>query len=128
MNKWYGIGNLTKDPELTTTPNGVSVSRFTIAVSRRYTNADGERETDFINCIVWRNQAENLAKYCKKGDKLAVVGSLQIRTYETNDGSKRTVSEIIVEEMDFISTKKNEDTKPNKPTLQACDDDSDIPF
>lgn len=128
MNKWYGIGNLTKDPELTTTPNGVSVSRFTIAVSRRYTNADGERETDFINCIVWRNQAENLAKYCKKGDKLAVVGSLQIRTYETNDGSKRTVSEIIVEEMDFISTKKNEDTKPNKPTLQAYDGKEDIPF
>ena len=128
MNKWYGIGNLTKDPELTTTPNGVSVSRFTIAVSRRYTNADGERETDFINCIVWRNQAENLAKYCKKGDKLAVVGSLQIRTYETNDGSKRTVSEIIVEDIEFISTKKNEDAKPNKPTLQEYNGNEDVPF
>ncbi len=132
MNKCIFIGNLTKDPELTTTPSGISVSRFTIAVSRRYLNADGERETDFINCVVWRTQAENLAQYCHKGDKLAVVGSLQMRTYEDNNGQKRTVCDIIADEVEYINTKKNGENsgnnKPKKPTLQSCDDDSDIPF
>lgn len=132
MNKCYFIGNLTKDVELRKTPNGVSVARFTIAVPRRYTNADRERETDFIDCVVWRGTAENLAQYCHKGDKVAVVGALQIRSYETNDGSKRYIAEIIAEEVEFINTKRNDEnsgnSKPKKPTLQACDDDSDVPF
>ena len=132
MNKCMFIGNLTKTPELTTTPNGVSVSKFTIAVSRRYANADGERETDFIDCVVWRTQAENLVKYCQKGDKLAVTGALQVRTYEAQDGTKRKITEIVADEVEFIRTNKNGensgDNKPKKPTLQACDDDSDIPF
>lgn len=132
MNKCIFIGNLTKDPELTETPNGVKVARFTIAVSRRFANADGERVTDFINCVAWRNQGENLAKYCKKGDKISVVGELQNRSYEAQDGSKRHITEIITDEVEFINTKKNGENsgenKPKKPTLQACDDDSDIPF
>lgn len=132
MNKCIFIGNLTKDPELTTTPSGVSVARFTIAVSRRFTNADGERETDFINCVAWRNQGENLAKYCKKGDKISVLGALQNRSYEDGNGIKRHITEIITDEVEFISTKKNDEnsgnSKPKKPTLQACDDDGDIPF
>ena len=132
MNKCMFIGNLTKDPELTATPNGVSVARFTIAVSRRFANADGERETDFINCVAWRNQGENLAQYCRKGDKIAVIGSLQNRSYEAQDGTKRHITEIIADEVEFIGTKKNDENSgnsaPKKPTLQACDDDSDIPF
>ena len=115
MNKWHGIGNLTKDVELATTASGVSVAKFTIAISRRFTNADGERETDFINCVAWRNQAENLAKYCHKGDKVAVTGTLQVRSYTTDDGSKRTVTEIVADEVEFLQTKKAEDKKNSKP-------------
>lgn len=125
MNKCVFIGNLTKDVELSTTGSGTSYARFTLAVQRKFANANGERETDFIDCIAWRNQGENLAKYCHKGDKIAVTGALQVRTYETQDGQKRKISEIIAEEVEFISTKKNDD---KKPTLRACDDDSDIPF
>ena len=132
MNKWHGIGNLTKDIELKQTPNGVAVAQFTIAVSRRYTNIDGERETDFIDCVAWRNQAENLAKYCHKGDKIAVTGALQVRIYEAQDGVKRKITEIIADEVEFINIKKNDensgDYKPKKPTLHTMDDDSDIPF
>ena len=131
MNKCVFIGNLTKAPELSSTPNGVSVARFTIAVSRRFANADGERETDFINCVAWRNQAENLSKYCQKGDKVSVVGALQTRSYEAQDGTKRHITEIIADEVEFISTKKNGenagDNKPKKPTLQECDDE-ESPF
>ena len=105
MNKAILIGNLTKDPELTTTNNGVSVCRFTLAVSRRYANAEGERETDFINVVVWRNLADNCHKFLKKGSKAAVVGSIQSRSYDANDGTKRYITEIVAEEVEFISTK-----------------------
>ena len=134
MNKWNGIGNLTKDIELNTTPSGISVAKFTVAVSRRFTNADGERETDFINCIAWRKQAENLAKYCHKGDKIAVVGELQTRTYESRDGIRRSVAEIIVDEIEFLNTKKDgaeTKSKPHTPIdeLQPADDiDEGLPF
>ena len=132
MNKCTFIGNLAKAPELTTTPSGVSVSRFTIAVSRRFANADGERETDFINCVAWRGIAENLAQYCGKGDKIAVVGALQNRSYEAQDGTKRHITEIIADEVEFISKKNNGEntgnSTPKKPMLEACDDNSDIPF
>lgn len=132
MNKCVFIGNLSKDVELTTTPNGTSVARFTIAVQRRFTNIDGERVADFINCVAWRGTAENLAKYCKKGDKVSVVGELQNRSYEAQDGTKRHITEIIADEVEFINTKKNDENtggnKPKKPTLQACDDNGDIPF
>ena len=132
MNKWYGIGNLTKDIELKKNQNGTPFVKFTIAVSRRYTNADGTKETDFVDCVAWRNQAEVMAKYCSKGDKVAVTGALQFRAYEAQDGTKRKITEIIVDDVEFISTKNNGentgDKKPNKPTLQAMDDDSDIPF
>ena len=132
MNKCIFIGNLTKDVELTTTPNGVSVAKFTIAVSRRFTNADGERETDFIDCVAWRNQADNLAQYCHKGDKIAVTGALQVRIYETQDGTKRKITEIIADDIEFVGTKKNGentgDKKPKKPTMQAYDGDEEPPF
>lgn len=129
MNKWYGIGNLTKDIELTTTPNGLSVAKFTIAVARRFANADGVKETDFVNCVAWRATAENMAKYCHKGDKIAVVGALQTRTYEAQDGTKRHVTEIIADEVEFISTKKTTETKPNLDELKATEvDDEDMPF
>lgn len=127
MNKWTGTGRLTKDVELATTSNGVSVARFTIAVNRRFTNADGEREADFINCVAWRKTAEILAKYCQKGDRIGVVGELQTRSYEAKDGSKRYLSEIIVEEIDFLSMKKDGEKTQAKPHLTPVDGEG-LPF
>ena len=95
MNKVILVGNLTRDPELTETPSGVAVCRFAIAVSRDYANSEGTHETDFFNITVWRGRAENCGKYLKKGNKVAVVGSLQNRSYEDKDGIKRTVTDVI---------------------------------
>ena len=133
MNKCILIGNLTKDPELTTTSNGVAVCRFAIAVSRRFSNADGERETDFLNIVVWRSLAENCHKFLKKGSKVGVVGNIQSRSYDATDGSKRYVTEIVAEEVEFLSTKQadGEDVKPAGDSevakLQPIDDDG-LPF
>ena len=129
MNKVILIGNLTKDPELTTTNSGISVCRFTLAVSRRYVGTSGERETDFLNIVVWRNQAENCSKYLKKGSKCAVVGSLQTRSYDAQDGSKRYVTEITADEVEFLSSKAGEgaERKEEVTELQPIDDDT-LPF
>lgn len=105
MNKVFLIGNLTKNPELSTTGSGISVCKFTLAVSRRFSNRDGVRETDFLPIIVWREQADHCNKYLKKGSKAAVSGSIQTRTYDANDGSRRYITEIIADEVQFLSTK-----------------------
>jgi len=129
MNKVILIGNLTKDPELTTTNSGISVCRFTLAVSRRYVGTSGERETDFLNIVVWRNQADNCSKYLKKGSKCAVVGSLQTRSYDAQDGSKRYVTEITADEVEFLSSRAGEgaERKEELAELQPIDDDT-LPF
>ncbi|MDR2634910.1 MAG: single-stranded DNA-binding protein [Clostridiales bacterium] len=103
MNKVFLIGNLTNDPELRTVGD-LPLCKFGLAVSRRFSK-DGQRETDFFNIVVWRNQAENCAKYLRKGSKAAVSGSVQIRNYEANDGTKRYVTEIAADEVEFLSTK-----------------------
>ena len=108
MNKVILIGNLTKDPELTTTTSGISVCRFSLAVSRRFTNSEGERETDFINIVVWRNLAENCHKFLRKGSKAAVVGNIQTRSYDAQDGSKRYVTEVVAEEVEFVGARAND--------------------
>lgn len=105
MNKVILIGNLTKDPELTTTTSGLSVCKFTLAVSRRFTNSEGERETDFLNVVVWRNLADNCHKFLRKGSKAAVVGNIQTRSYDAQDGTKRYVTEVVAEEVEFVGTK-----------------------
>lgn len=140
MNKVFLIGNLTRDPELTTTPSGVSVCRFAIAVNRNYTSADGERQTDFFNITAWRGLGERVAQYQKKGSKVAVTGSIQIRNYEDNQGVRRTAVDIIAEDVEFLSPKNNNEdgsqesysapasSGKKKPVLQAFEDDSDIPF
>lgn len=131
MNKFIGIGNLTKDVELSTTTSGVSVGKFTLAIGRRFTNAEGERETDFLNVVVWREQAENCAKYLKKGSKCAVVGEVQTRSYDGNDGTKKYVTEIRAEQVEFLSTKqgeaKEESGQAKQPEMQPIDD-NDLPF
>ena len=105
MNKVILIGNLTRDPELSETGSGVSMCRFSIAVSRDYANADGNRETDFFNITVWRNRAEVCARYLKKGNKVGIVGSIQNRTYDDKDGNKRTVTDIVASEVEFLTPK-----------------------
>ena len=129
MNKVILIGNLTKDPEITTTNNGVSVCRFTLAISRRYANAEGERETDFINIVVWRTLADNCHKFLKKGSKTAVVGNLQSRSYDANDGTKRYITEVVAEEVEFISTKSDatQKTDDDVTKLEPITDDN-LPF
>ncbi len=137
MNKVFLIGNLTRDPELTETASGVAVCHFSIAVNRNYASGDGERQTDFFNCTAWRGQAETIARFCKKGNKVAVTGSVQLRNYEDNQGVKRTAVDIIVQDVEFLTPKTGESddmdapraaAPKKKPVLQAMDDDSDIPF
>ena len=138
MNKVYLIGNLTRDPELTTTTSGISVCRMSIAVSRRFSNAEGGRETDFFNVTAWRGTADNCAKFLKKGNKVAVSGSIQTRNYEKADGTKGFSVDIIADVVEFLSS-KNDGTAEgseggmgfgggnNVSELQPIDDDN-LPF
>lgn len=107
MNKVYLIGNLTRDPELTTTTSGISVCRMSIAVGRRFSNAEGSRETDFFNVTAWRGTADNCARFLKKGNKVAVSGSIQTRNYEKADGTKGFSVDIIADEVEFLSSKND---------------------
>ena len=109
MNKVVLIGNLAKDPELTTTNNGVSLCKFTLAVQRRFAGADGEREADFLPIIVWRGQADNCYKYLKKGSKAAITGSVQTRSYEGTDGTRRYITEVVAEEVEFLGSRSGGD-------------------
>lgn len=136
MNKVILIGNLTKDPELKKTQSGISVCKFSIAVNRKFQNADGERETDFFNITAWKGTAETIAKYCKKGNKLLVEGSIQLRKYEDEEGVSRTSIDITANEVEFLTSKSRQDDDEElpvrskikgKPDLKAIDDD-DLPF
>lgn len=131
MNKVFLIGNLTKNPELTTTGNGIQLCKFTLAVSRRFSK-DGQRETDFLNVVVWRNQAENCAKYLKKGSKAAISGSIQTRSYEAQDGTRRYITEIAADEVQFLSTKNDGDFSEDDSSEDVFENlkpvDDDLPF
>ncbi|MCQ2386921.1 MAG: single-stranded DNA-binding protein [Clostridia bacterium] len=136
MNKVILIGNLTRDPEVTETQNGIAVCRFSIAVQRDYVNSEGNREADFFNITVWRGRAETCGKYLKKGNKVGIVGSLQIRSYEDKDGVKRTATDIIASEVEFLTPKgaqsADEDgdavsSKRERQPLEAIDDNQ-LPF
>ena len=104
MNKVYLIGNLTRDPEMRSTQSGVNVCNFSIAVNRRFRNPQtGQQETDFFNIVAWRQLADLCGRYLTKGRKVAVVGSIQTRTYEAQDGSKRSAFDIVADEVEFLS-------------------------
>ena len=121
MNKAYLIGNLTRNPELSETNNGIPFCRFSIAVNNGY----GEnKKTDYFNIIAWRNQAENCGRFLSKGSKVAIEGSLQNRSYEDKDGIKRTITEIIANEVEFLNTKE----EPKQLTLTPADDEEGLPF
>lgn len=103
MNKIVLIGNLTRDPELRATPNGVSVCSFNIAVNRRFNNADGEKVADFFRINAWRQLGENCGRYLAKGKKVAVIGELQARTYEAADGTTRMSLDVSADEIEFLT-------------------------
>ena len=105
MNKVYLIGNLTRDPEMRSTSAGIPVCNFSIAVNRRFKNAQtGQQETDFFNIVAWRQLAELCGRYLAKGRKVAVFGSIQTRSYEAQYGSKRTAFDIVADEVEFLSS------------------------
>lgn len=146
MNKVFLIGNLTRDPELRTTQTGVSVCTFSIAVNRRFKNPQtGQQETDFINITCWRQLADLCSRYLQKGRKVAVVGAIQTRTYEAQDGSKRSAFEVVADEVEFLTPSQASaggDYRPAAPAPAPASmpafspaesgftqvDDDDLPF
>lgn len=105
MNRVVLVGRITRDPELRTSPNGVSFVAFTIAVNRIGNNNNGEREADFINCVAFNRQADNLARFIKKGQMIGVEGKLQTRRYQATDGSNRVATEVICDMVHFLETR-----------------------
>lgn len=125
MNRCLLIGNLTADPMLQTTLSGVSRCRFTLAVNRRYGSQDGQRVADFIPVVAWRTQAENCARYLGKGSRVAVAGSLQIRSYTDSEDQRRTIAEVMADEVQFLSTMPSGETDT---MMEALDDDEPFPI
>lgn len=105
LNQTVIVGRLVREPELRETENGTKVTNITLAVPRSYKNVDGEYETDFISCVLWKGIAENTVEYVKKGDLLGVKGRLQTRSFQVDDSSKKQVTEVIAEEVTFLSSK-----------------------
>ena len=142
MNKAILIGNLTRDPEMRTGASGVPVCTFTLAVNRRFANKQGVREADFINIVTFRQKAELCARYLTKGRKVAVEGSIQTRTYDAQDGTKRYVTEIVADEVEFIGSTgggpggRAEDAPPppepddyqGKSAQPFTEEDDELPF
>ncbi len=133
------IGRLTRDPELSYTTSGIARLRFSLAVERNYTTAGGERPVDFIDVVCWRQLAEHCHKYLRKGLMTAVVGRLEVRSFEGNDGLKRRIAEVVADEVRFLEWPKD---GPNNPPLRSPssfedfgqeinfndDEDNDLPF
>lgn len=107
MNRVVVVGRLTRDPELKYTPSGHAVANFNVAVNRQFKNKDGEQEADFIQCVTWRKQAENLANYMKKGSQIGVDGRLQTRNFEDKNGRTVFVTEILAESIQFLESKNS---------------------
>ena len=126
MNINFLIGNLTKQPEKIEGTQK-SLCKFSIAVKENYTNKDGERPLSFFTIVVWGVLADNCVKYLKKGSKVGVVGKLQTRTWEDNDGNKRYATEIVASEIEFLSTKPDTEETPVEQNNNDNDDDN-LPF
>lgn len=120
------VGRLTKDPELRFTPNGIAVTTFTLAVNRPFKNANGEQEADFINIVVWKKAAENVANYTSKGSLVAIDGRIQTRSYENKDGQRVYVTEVVADSVQFLETKKREAQQQN--SQQRYTSDQGTPF
>ena len=142
MNKAILVGRLTKDPELKTIASGVSVCSFTIAINRRFRNAEGNYDADFINCVAWRQQAEFITRYFKKGSSICITGSLQTRTWTDQQNNKRYVTEVVVDEVNFVDSKSENSQYQGSsdsfgapsysteatPDFEVISGDQDLPF
>lgn len=132
LNKVILMGRLTKKPILEATPSGVSVTKFTLAVDRNYVKQGEERYADFISCVAWRGTAEFINKYFDKGQLMALVGSVQTRTWDDDEGKRHYVTEVVADEVSFAGGKVNTPTeaekKEDKPDFEETDDDKDLPF
>ena len=142
MNKVILIGNLARDPETRTMPSGTVMCQFTIAVNRRFVNQQGVREADFTPIVTWRQTAELCSRYLSKGRKVAVEGVIQVRSYDAQDGSKRYVTEVIADNVEFCDSRPSEGGHPrtdNPPPPPAPSgsapsggftevDDDELPF
>lgn len=138
MNRVFLIGNLTKDPEVTTTTNDVVNCKFSVAVTRRYNSAGGGKDTDFFTIVCWRGLAENCGKYLRKGSKVGICGSIQNKNYETSDGVKRYSTEIVADEVQFLSSRNETEEVNELPEVSVSKstkkvelkpmEDEDLPF
>ncbi len=145
MNKVILVGRLTRDPDVKNTTSGKSVASFTLAVDRRFKNKDGQKEADFVPIVVWGKQAEFVGQYLSKGSQIGVSGRLQVRSYDAQDGQRRYVTEVVADEITFLSSKKDVSNAANTQqqsnsepmstmgldeefNLMADDDPDDIPF
>ena len=132
MNKAILVGRLTRDPELKSTANGTNVCSFSVAVNRRYKNAEGNYDADFINCTAWRQTAEFVSKYFTKGRMIGVIGSIQTRNYDDKDGKKVYVTEVAADEVHFVESKgdNNNNTAPvaDVNDFAPIDDTDELPF
>ena len=111
MNKVILIGRLARDPEMRTTGSGIAVTRFTVAVSRPFNPQNGQPQTDFIGCVAWRRQAENIAKYCSKGSQVAVEGRIQTGSYDGADGQKHYTTDIVADNVTFLGSRNTQNSE-----------------
>ena len=131
MNKVELIGRLTKEPEIKLTSNQTQFCNFTIAVDRRFKDANGQRQADFISCVAWKQTAVFIQKYFHKGNKIGVVGSIQTRSFDDQNGQKRFVTEVIVEEVEFVESQPASQPAPapaSEETAVTADEPVGLPF
>jgi len=126
MNKAMLIGNLTKDPETRVTQTGIKTCSFTLAVQRNRKNAQGIREADFISVVTWRQLAELCERYLSKGRKVGVFGSIQTRSYEAKDGTKRYITEVVADEVEFLTPKGDEAQNQNNERTEQTNGDGEF--
>ena len=114
LNNVVLIGRMTRDAELRYTPSNVAVATFTLAVNRTFKNESGEREADFINCVMWRQQAENLANWAKKGALIGITGRIQTRSYDNQQGQRVYVTEVVAENFQLLESKNSQGQQSNQ--------------
>lgn len=122
MNKVILLGRIVKDPELKATTSGTSVCSFTVACDRKYVKQGEERKADFINCVAWQQSAESISKFFRKGQRIALEGRLEVRTWEGNDGKTNYTTEVIVENWEFCQSKSETQQTTYQPTENATED------
>ena len=123
------VGRMTRDAELRMTQSNTAVASFTLAVNRPFKNQNGEREADFINCVIWRQAAENLANWCKKGTLVGITGNIQTRNYENQQGQRVYVTEVLANNFQLLESRNQQQSSNNPPANDPMDiSDEDLPF